>query len=521
MLQTEIELRDYQKDVIRKLYAEYRKGLKSVVMVLPTGAGKTVIAAQIIKDAVGRGRRILFMVHMDALVPQTYDKLLKLGIESSQIGFIKAGYPENREARIQIASLQTLARREWWKEVLFDVLLFDECHQTSFFNVGRKVRETFPEAFVVGLTATPWRLKPEESLKTEFQSLVHGPLPRDLQQMGMLATMDYYSCYVPDLSQIKLDETGDFDTEELGLIYNTPELIRHAYDEWERLGGGKQTISFCLTVEHAEALCDYFQSMGVMSSLITADVSQRDRRNIYDLFERGIIKVISSVNCLSIGFDSPRAEVGLMLRPTCSKALFHQQIGRVMRPHADKAGGIILDFTGNIKRHQLPELIKGYALVDPQEKEEKPAPYKKCPSCFTWVPLATEQCPECGHHFAGNQEMKAAAEVIYLTKVDLERLKDAPKVFYQSNLRRAYQEGKQPYWAVHRFNEKYGYRPLGKGWERGAVFDGKQTEQDIVDFAMYLLSLTTRKTYQPKFVFRDFRREFGKDVPFPTHILPF
>ncbi len=107
-------LRPYQIQVIRGVYNQIRQGIKRILVFAPTGAGKTIISAQIIAHAASRGKRILFVVHRSVLIEQTYRKLTQFGL-STNIGFIKAGYPEIRDAPVQIASVQTLAKREWWR----------------------------------------------------------------------------------------------------------------------------------------------------------------------------------------------------------------------------------------------------------------------------------------------------------------------------------------------------------------------------------------------------------------------
>lgn len=128
-----MELREYQRSLVDQVIHAYDAGARRICLVSPTGSGKTIVAAELIKQFVARGLRVMFQVHLDCLIGQTRSKLWDMGYQDQRhTGFIKAGLQENRGAPLQIASQQTLLRRDWWKERPFDVFFFDECHTTAF-----------------------------------------------------------------------------------------------------------------------------------------------------------------------------------------------------------------------------------------------------------------------------------------------------------------------------------------------------------------------------------------------------
>lgn len=171
-------LRPYQHQVIQDVYSHIRNGIKRILVVAPTGSGKTLIASQIVAHAVSRTKRVLFIVHRDILISQTYVKLRSFGVDC---GFIKAGWQENRLALVQIASVQTLPRRNWWHEFSADVILLDECHILGWSSVTQQMmREVYPSVIYIGLTATPFRLSRRESMGDVFDALVNAPTPREL-----------------------------------------------------------------------------------------------------------------------------------------------------------------------------------------------------------------------------------------------------------------------------------------------------------------------------------------------------
>jgi len=170
-----MELYPFQKELVDSTHSRLANGENRLLIVAPTGSGKTIIAAQLIQDLASAGMRILFLVHLDVLVGQTAEKLERFGV---QAGFIKAGYTEERGAPVQIASVQTLIRRGWWRSQHFDVVIFDEAHRTAFSLAAELIRDVYPNAVHIGLTATPWRLNPRQGLSDYFSESIAAPLPQ-------------------------------------------------------------------------------------------------------------------------------------------------------------------------------------------------------------------------------------------------------------------------------------------------------------------------------------------------------
>ena len=160
-------LRAYQRQFILDVYAMIRAGSKRVLGTAPTGAGKTIIASKIVADIVTRNKRIFFLVHRDILISQTFNKLK--AFEIGNCGFIKSGWQENREALVQIASVQTLASRDWWHQFPADLIIIDEAHINAYAAVvQRMMTEIYPNAIYLALTGTPWRLSKHQSMGDIF-----------------------------------------------------------------------------------------------------------------------------------------------------------------------------------------------------------------------------------------------------------------------------------------------------------------------------------------------------------------
>lgn len=399
-----IVLRNFQEQVIEETSKKLRYNhTKSVVIIAPTAAGKTVMMAAICKNAISAGSNCLILVDMDVLVSQTFEKFIAFGIEANQIGFIKAGYPENRNRPICIASIQTLARRKW-DDLNSSLILFDECHVSAFSNTGSKIIEHFQNSKILGFTATPWRLKRTQWLQQKFNDSVLAPTPRMLQKMGYLSKMEYFTLANPDLKGVSL-RAGDYKAEDLEIVMSNETALETVIKEWQRLGENKPTLAFCVNVAHAHHVAKKFNSCGIPAKVVTGETPKKERELMYDELAQGKIKILSSVMVVSIGFDLPIVQNAILLRPTKSKALHIQQIGRVMRIAPGKQKGRVLDFSGNCIKLGLPEDLDDddYDIGEKKPGKKKQSIWKECPECHLQVLNFASECPHCGYKFPAKQ----------------------------------------------------------------------------------------------------------------------
>lgn len=507
------QLRPYQVELINDLYRTLNAGHKRVAIIAGTGAGKTVISGQICAHAEAAGKRLMFLVHLDVLVGQTYEKMKSFGLHC---GFIKAGWEEDQSAPIQIASVQTMAQRKWWRTWPADVVFYDEGHTTLFSRIGKQVLyKTHPHATHLVMTATPERLG-KDQLGEHLETLVASPIPSDLQQMGFLAPMRYYSMPADGVADLKEVRTvrGDYDEAGLKNACDRPELISKIVQEWQRLTPGKRTIAFCVDIEHARHVADAFRQAGIPSDTVEGNTPIKERQRMYaDLREQRIL-VLTSCNVISIGFDEPSVEVGLMLRPTQSSALHFQQIGRVMRisPHTGKAYGMILDQAGNLERLGFPEDIKEYSL--PTKKESsgsgKPPPMKPCPQCGRIVYAFIVKCPDCQHKWVTDRPVNLEDMVEIYSADQAHQINDIPTLIelFHSHRRRAYVRGNAPTWAEHAFWEHCGRWPKDS-WYLGSLFGGRPSPMQQLEYLTYLQKSARRLGKPSDWIMREFERECG------------
>lgn len=506
-------LRPYQVKLINDLYAKLSQGYRRIAIIAGTGAGKTVIGGQICAHAEAKGCRLLFIVHLDVLVGQTYEKMRSFGLHC---GFIKAGWPEDPTAPIQIASIQTMAKRDWWKTWPAQMVFFDEGHTTIFSQIGQQILyETHPQAIHLAMTATPYRLG-RDQLGDHFQTLVAAPIPLELQHMGFLAKMKYYG--VPAGTRANLEGVrtiaGDFDERDLKNACDRPELVDRIVEEWQRLTPGKRTIAFCVDIEHARHVAAAFNAAGIPADVVDGGTPIKERQKRYAALKSGKLLVLTSCNVISIGFDEPSVEVGLLLRPTQSKALHQQQIGRVMRisPATGKTHGIILDQAGNLQRLGFPEDIKGYRLPTHQEPgNQQGVASKQCPACNRLVWAFVLKCPDCGHEWQSEAPVHAENLVEVLSKEQFRRLEEEKMIaFLHAQRQKAFREGLALSWVSHVFYDRFGRFPE-ESWYRGSVFGAAPTVEEQQAYRRYLMAIAQRQGKALPWVISEFQREFGSD----------
>lgn len=407
-------LRPYQHRAIEALRSHYSGGRKRVLLVSPTGSGKTCIAAEIIRSARQRSTRVLFLAHRKELIDQTLAKLSESGI---QAGAIKAGYAPDATAPVQVASIQTLVRREL---PAADLLIVDEAHHASA-DTYRQVAAAYPR--VLGLTATPWRID-GRGLADDFDAVTVAATPAELTEAGYLVRARCYAYAAPDLKGIAV-RGGDYAKGMLELACDRQELLGAIVAEYAKHAAGRSAIVFPVSVAHSQHLVAEFTAAGYAAAHLDALTPSAERDLVLERFRSGSLTVLSSVGVLTEGFDAPRAEVCILARPTMSLALYMQMIGRVLRPFGGKAGALVHDHAGNAIRFGGPTEPRDYSLAASRTKQQRPL-HMACPLCLAVIPVSAVTCPECGgllREVASAPRRALEARVEGVERLDLEELR--------------------------------------------------------------------------------------------------
>jgi len=384
-----VNLRAYQQQLIDDIRLRYQLGDKSVLAVLPTGGGKTIIFSAIAQSAAAKGNHVLILVHRRELIHQASSKLQWIGVDH---GIIAAGIPPSDHA-VQIASVQTLARRLSRLDWQPTLIIIDEAHHATAGQWAR-ILDHWPDAYRLGVTATPCRLD-GCGLRSTFDTMVLGPSVADLIFTGYLSPARIYAPpVVADLKGIR-SRGGDYANDQAAAAMDRPTVTGDAISHYQRLAAGQQTIAFCCNVAHAVSVCDAFKTAGIGAELLLGNTP--DREQVVTAFASHRIRVLVTVDVVSEGFDVPAASCAILLRPTQSLGLYLQQVGRVLRPAPSKAHAVILDHVGNVNRHGFPDDHRDWSLDDRMRRSKgTPAPsVRTCPECFAAFKPAPI-CPVCG-----------------------------------------------------------------------------------------------------------------------------
>ena len=437
-------LRPYQQKFIDDVNNEFDKGVKRVCGVAPCGAGKTVMAAAIVKSAIDNGQHVIFFVHRKELIDQTANTFCRFGIPFS---IISAGNKPNYNLPVQIASVQTLVNRLNYIHTP-DLLICDECHHIladSYLKIVKRFGSN-----LLGITATPQRMG-GVNLGDVFQSLVLAPSVRELITLGNLVDFKYFSSSL----NLKTDnlhiQRGDFVNDELFDLMNNQNVIADTVHNYKKFADGKSAICYCVNIKHSLNVADKFNAAGIPAAHVDGDTDKALRAKIVNDFKQGRFKILCNVDLFGEGFDVPNMDAVILARPTKSLTLFIQQSMRPMRPDPNNPNKVatIIDCANNFKRFGLPDFNRNWSLAPNTEKEKGEAPVKICPDCDEVVPLGTKIC-KCGYEFFDNSVVE-----------DNKTLIEIPRGF-QAYLILAEKNNYKKYWAVLQFinNEAKSYQEL-------------------------------------------------------------
>lgn len=373
-------LRPYQVDAVEAARESFRKGHRSVLLVAPTASGKTVLASAIIDGAVSKGTRTLFLAHRRELIFQTRDKLRSFGVEP---GIVMAGERMSPSAPCQVASVQTLAQRQG---ILQDIglIFFDEAHHAAAATY-QKASAAFPEARIIGLTATPWRMD-GKGLSDVFEDSVLVSTPSRLRDLGYLCPVGGWAFEAIDTSGAKV-QGGDFVASSMD--GSSAKVLGSIVGEYVARANGKRAVCFCVSVAASQATAQRFRDAGVAAEHIDGETPKAERDAVLDRLRSGETKVVTNCAVLTEGFDLPSIEVCILARPTLSPSLFLQMAGRVLRIHPGKERAIIHDHARCLATHGHPYDERDYSMSEAsaeksvnvkrkQADESKPSLCRQC-----------------------------------------------------------------------------------------------------------------------------------------------
>ena len=456
-------LRPHQERALEALRQSLASGHRRPMLQMPTGAGKTRLAAEIIRGALGKGKRVAFVVPALSLVDQTI-----AAFEAEEIhcvGVMQGIHPRtDRDQPIQVCSVQTLARR---KRPEADIVLVDEA-QGLYREIFRWMADC-PDIPFVGLSATPW----SRGLGKYYDDLIIASTTKDLISQEYLSPFAVFAPSEPDLAGVST-VAGDFHEGQLAEAVDKPALVGDVIETWLARGENRPTLCYGVNRAHAEHIQQRFLEAEVEAEYIDCFVDRIDRERIFDRFRAGETRVICNVATLAVGLDLPMCSCIIDARPTKSEIRFVQTIGRGLRTAPGKDRLLVFDHSGNTLRLGLvtdihhARLDDGAARKSKTEAKERSEPLpRRCDECKAVLPAAAKVCPECGTVRIAKTDVKHRDG--YLVELGARQSgKRQPTLFdmaqFFAELRgyakhKGYAEG----WAAHKFKEKFGVWPDGVG----------------------------------------------------------
>jgi DNA repair protein RadD len=463
-----LDLRDYQIENVERLDA-LAPG-ERVLSVGPTGSGKTLVFCELIKRQVARFKRVLVIAHRREIIAQTSRKLFDNGVRH---GIIQAGFDPRPMEPVQVASIATLyvraIRSEAMKLPLADLVIVDEAHHSPAHSYS-KIINSYPEAIILGFTATPAR-GDGRGLGGIFKTMIEMPQVAALIEQKHLVKSRMYAPVNPDLRGVRT-VAGDYVESQLAEHMDRPKLIGDIVTHWHRFGERRRTVAFAVNVAHSVHLRDEFVRSGVRAEHIDGSTPKDQRDATLARLASGELELVSNCMVLSEGWNMPEIGCCILARPTKKMGLYRQMVGRVLRPAEGKRDAIILDHSGAVFRHGLPEDHVTWTL-DPDRRGEAPAHQARlerkvaglveCTQCSA-LRLGGKPCPHCGFlpqrpaqyvpHVAGELGLVVAGK--------------AKPASYDPATRRQWhamlagiadERGYQRGWIAHKYREKFGTWP--------------------------------------------------------------
>jgi DNA repair protein RadD len=464
------DLRPYQSQAIVDIELAINDA-EAPLYVLPTGAGKTVVAAQIIERAVAAGKRVLVLTHRREILKQTS---LKLSGGNFEHGLIQAGLNVDLEYPVQIASIQTLWARCMRTDKVplpaANVIIIDEAHHAAA-RTWRNIIEAYPNARRIGLTATPCR-SDGRGLGNYFTRIIEGPQIPELIADKWLVPTIYYAPVDPDLRGVHTRQ-GDYVVSQLADRMNRDDLVGDIVSNWHKFAERRRTLVFCVDVAHSVHVKDEFIESGVKAEHIDGGTPKTERDAALARLASGETELITNCMVLTEGFDLPSIGCIVLARPTKQIGLFRQMAGRGLRPAPGKNNLILIDHSGAVFRHGLLEDRVEWTLDvtkradNPTHSSRSQAQTSRLIECSQCNALRTagEKCPHCGFF------PQRRPDLIVFREGELARInknsRSAASAYDPNERMRwhaeltyiAAERGYRPGWAAHKYKEKFGTWP--------------------------------------------------------------
>ena len=510
-------LRPYQETALQAIKESVWAGVRRLMVMAPTGSGKTLLAAAIAQGCLRKGNKLIFVVPLITLIDQTLEKFAAEGIDCC--GVIQGNHPaENWSMPIQIASIQTIRSRGIFPAAA--VVCVDEAHVLHKEHIrwmGRlgdpnkgepKIIDAAPgweNKIFIGLSATPWA----SGLGRFFETLLTMSTTNQLIQEGFLSKYRILAPDRPDLSAVTI-RRGDYVESELSAaMQNAPGLTANIIETWRLRWGKPKTLVFAVDRAHARMIVERFAEANVPVAYQDAKTPPDERREIKRKFHNEEIYVVVNILTLGMGADWD-CRCLILARPTRSEMLFVQIIGRCLRPANGKTAALILDHSDTTLRMGMPSDIYHEHLSSGRFDQKtkiirKPRLPKPCTECGFLIPPGLMKCPECGHtkKLPETEVFEKPGELVEFTGGwRMKHQRDEKRFPYTWQEKQRFfaqlkgygiQQGYQPGWTSRKFLEKFGDWPP---WSWRESVTAMQPGPEVMAYIKYTLIRWANSKYR-------------------------
>ena len=366
---TNLELKEHQKSALKALEAMRDNSETIALLYHATGTGKTTTA---VLDAKRCSGRVLFIAHTQELVDQATKRFRELWVNTTVGRYCDV--VKQPRAHVVCGSVQSVALHlEDFKDDDFDYLIVDEAHHAAA-DTYQKVLSYFKPSFTLGLTATPERAD-DKSILDIFKNTAHKLDIQTAVEIGELVPVRCIRIHTNiDLTKVRFNSV-QYNIRDLESKIYVPERNKLIVDTWLQYVRDKRTVVFCASVNHAQEIADLFRKQGIRAAAVSGGMKQSERREFQEKFVNREIQVLCACDLLNEGWDCPEIEVLFMARPTMSKVLYTQQLGRGMRLFEGKESLMVFDFVDNASVYNAPySLHRLFRLKDYQPGKLAVAP---------------------------------------------------------------------------------------------------------------------------------------------------
>jgi len=345
---TNLELKKHQKAALKALEAMRDSNETIALLYHATGTGKTTTA---VLDAKRCGGRVLFIAHTQELVDQAVKRFQELWTNTTVGRYFEA--IKQPRAHVVCGSVQSIALHlEDFKDDDFEYLIVDEAHHATA-DTYQKVLSYFKPRFTLGLTATPERAD-NKSILEIFKNTAHKLDIQTAVEIGELVPVRCIRIHTNiDLTKVRFNSI-QYNIRDLENKIYVPERNKLIVDTWMQYVQGKRTVVFCASVKHAEQIAIMFLDQGIKAAAVSGGMKRSERLEFQEKFVNRDIQVLCACDLLNEGWDCPEIEVLFMARPTMSKVLYTQQLGRGMRLYEGKESLMVFDFVDNASQYNAP-----------------------------------------------------------------------------------------------------------------------------------------------------------------------